>query len=104
MNNSLSELYSKKSEYKNLRDSISCAINILSKNNISDNLATAINTLNSSYLVNDQSCKSLNLKNVGESLDMELKNLVLCLNSLTNKIYSLDKEIEEMEAVSAAGL
>lgn len=104
MDYSLSELYSKRTKYKTLRENVSNAINILSKNNISDNLASAMNTLNTSYLVNDRGCKSSNLKNVGEVLDAELKNLNLCLNFINSKIYSLDKEIEEKEAAGAVGL
>lgn len=104
MNNSLSELYSKRTQYKMLRENVYNAINILSKNSISDNLSTAAHTLDTCYLVNEQSSKSASIKSIKEVLETELKNLNVCLDSLNNKIYNLDKIIEEKEAAGAVGM
>lgn len=98
----LYELYNKRTKYRNLRENVSNAINVLSRNNsIDDHLSTAESILGSNYLINDGPCKGNLLRNVKESLDGDLRNLETCLSSINSKIYSITKEIEEKEAESA---
>ena len=88
----LYELYNKRTRYKNVRENVSNAINVLSRNN-------SVN----SYLVNESICKNPLLRDVRESVEADLDNLETCLSSINSKIYALNKEIEEKEAEEAAG-
>ena len=98
---SLYELYSKRTKYRALRENVSNAINVLSRNTISDNLSTVDYTLSNNYLVNDVTVKSSVINNAKDNVATDLNNLNLCLSSINSKIYSLTKEIEEKEAEEA---
>ena len=95
----LYELYSKRTRYKNVRENVSNAINVLSRNNsVVDNVSTAESILSTNYLVNDSICKNNLLRDIRERVEADLNNLQVCLTSINNKIYELNKEIEEKEA------
>lgn len=98
---SLYELYSKRTKYKSLRENVSNAINVLSRNTLDDNLSTVDFTLSNNYLVNEGPCRGTLINNVKEKVAEDLSNLNLCLSSINSKIYSLSKEIEEQEALEA---
>ena len=101
---SLYELYNKRTRYKNVRENVSNAINVLSRNNsVSDNISTAESILSNNYLVNEVICKNTLLRDVRDSIEADLNNLETCLSSINSKIYALNKEIEEKEAEEAAG-
>ena len=100
----LYELYNKRTKYRTLRENVSNAINVLSRNNsVDDNISTAESILSNSYLVNETICKGHLLRDVRESIEADLANLETCLSSINSKIYALNKEIEEKEAEEAAG-
>lgn len=100
----LYELYNKRTKYRVLRENVSSAINVLSRNSsVGDNVSTAESILGLNYLVNDGPCKPNLLRNVRENVDADLRKLELCLNSINSKIYNLTREIEKKEAEEAAG-
>ena len=97
---SLYELYNKRTRYKNVRENVSNAINVLSCNNsVDDSITTAESILSSNYLVNEGPCKGYLLRDVRESVEDDLSNLETCLSSINSKIYKLDQEIEEKESM-----
>ena len=98
----LYELYSKRTKYRTLRENVINAINVLSRADVSDNLATISYTIENNYVVNDVACRNDKVKNVKNSLATDISNLNVCLSSINSKIYSLNKEIEEKEAEEAA--
>lgn len=98
---SLYELYSKRTKYKALRENVSNAINVLSRNTFSDNLSTVDYTLSNNYQVNESTVKSSIIDNAKDNVATDLNNLNLCLSSINSKIYSLNKEIAEKEAEEA---
>ena len=99
---SLYELYSKRTRYRNLRENVTNAINVLSRSSISDGLSTANYILGSNYIIDDVAAKSREISQVKDSLATDLSNLNTCLSSINSKIYSLNKEIEEKEAEETA--
>ncbi len=99
---SLYELYSKRTKYRALRENVTNAINVLSRNSIDDNLSTIAYAMKGNYTVNDMPCKGDVIDKVRESLATDLGNLNLCLSSINSKIYALNQEIEEKEAEEAA--
>lgn len=98
----LYDLYKERTKYKNLRENVINAINVLSRNSVSDVLSSAVYSLNGNYTVNEVGCKTDIINKAKESLTSDLSNLNVCLSSINSKIYSLDQEIEEKEAAGAA--
>lgn len=98
---SLYELYSKRTKYKTLRENVSNAINVLSRNTFADNLSTVDYTLSNNYQVNESTVKGSIIGNAKDNVATDLNNLNLCLSSINSKIYSLNKEIAEKEAEEA---
>ena len=95
----LYELYNKRTRYKNVRENVSNAINVLSRNNsVDDSISSLEGLLGSNYLVDETICNGAYLRNIRESVVKDLGNLNTCLSSVNSKIYSLNKEIDEMEA------
>lgn len=100
----LYELYNKRTRYKNVRENVSNAINVLSRNNsVVDSVSTAESIFSNNYLVNDSICKNNLLRDIRERVEADLDNLETSLSSINSKIYALNKEIEEKEAEEAAG-
>ena len=100
----LYELYNKRTKYRTVRENVSNAINVLSRNNsVEDNISTAESILNNNYLVNETLCKGTLLRDIRESVETDLANLQTSLSSINSKIYTLTKEIEEKEAEEAMG-
>lgn len=93
----LYELYSKRTRYRNLRENVTNAINVLSRSSLNDNLSTAVHTLNGNYLVNEVGCKSSTINKAKDRIRTDLSNLNSCLNSINYKIDELSREIEEKE-------
>ena len=83
---SLSDLYNKRTKYKNLRENVINAINVLSRNSVSDSLSTAVYSLNSNYTVNEVGCKTDVISKAKESLTSDLSNLNVCLSSINLSI------------------
>ena len=95
----LYDLYNKRTKYKTLRENINNAISVLSRNNsVDDCISSLEGLLGSNYLVNEIICKGVYLREIRESVVKDLNNLNVCLSSVNSKIYSLNQEIEEMEA------
>lgn len=100
----LYELYNKRTKYRTLRENVSNAINVLSRNNsVDDYISTLSSILDNNYVVNEVACKKTLLRNVKESVEADLKNLESCLSAINSKIYVLNKEIEKKEAEEAMG-
>ena len=100
----LYELYNKRTKYRTVRENVSNAINVLSRNNsVVDNISTAESILANNYLVNEAPCKANLLREVRDSVEADLNNLETSLSSINSKIYTLTKEIEEKEAEEAMG-
>lgn len=93
----LYELYSKRTRYRNLRENVINAINVLSRSSLNDNLSTAVHTLNNNYLVNEVGCKSSTINRAKDCIRTDLSNLNSCLNSINSKINELSREIEKKE-------
>ena len=99
---SLYELYNKRTKYKALRENVTNAINVLSRNIINDGLSNASYSLSNNYTVNELACKNDVISKAKDNLASDLSNLNACLSSINSKIYSLNKEIEEAEAAEGA--
>ena len=95
----LYELYNKRTRYKNVRENVSNAINVLSRNNsVEDNISDVESILNNNYLVNESTCKGILLKEIKKSINKDISVLESSLSSIKSKIRDLDKEIEAKEA------
>ena len=95
----LYELYSKRTKYKLLKENVSNAINVLSRNNsVDDSIDDVESVLNNNYLVNESICKGSLLKNIKQQINSDLKVLESSLSSIIYRIDALDKEIQEKEA------
>ncbi len=98
MDDTLYELYKKRTKYRALRENVSNAINVLSRNSISNNLSNVHYTLENNYLVNEVACKGVLIDNVKDNMANYLNDLNLCLSSINSKLYSINQEIEKKEA------
>lgn len=94
----LSELYSKRTTYKALRENIINAINILSRVDVEDSLSIVSDSLENNYVINEETCLTKKITDILDFLEFDLNNLNVCLSSINSKIYSLNLEIEKMEA------
>lgn len=94
---SVYELYSKRTNYRVMKENVSSAINVLSRTSLNDNLSTAIAALDNSYVINGVSYKGNVVKKVKENLATDLSNLNVILSSISSKINNLSTEIEELD-------
>ena len=93
----LYELYSKRTRYRNLRENVINAINVLSRTSLNDNLSTAIHALNGNYLVNEVGCKTSTINKSKDFIRTDLSNLNSCLTSINYKIDDISRQIEQKE-------
>lgn len=100
--NNLSELYSKRTRYKALRENVINAINILSRVEVGDSLSAISYSLENKYVINDEVCLTDKIDAISEGLETNLSSLNACLSSINSKIYSLNLEIEKKEAEETA--
>lgn len=95
-------LYSKRTQYKALRENIINAINILSRADVGDSLSSISNSLENNYVINEEVCLTQKFDEISEKINSDIVNLKACLSSINSKIYSLNLEIERKEAEEVA--
>lgn len=96
------ELNKDKSKYNDMKENVNKMINVLSSNNVSDNIQRAINSINRDYVVNDDPVKEKILSRQKDKVYnciVKLKEIKLVID---NKIDNINDDIKEAESNSGA--
>lgn len=93
------ELMRKKNKYKNIRENVVNMINVLSNSNVNDNLTMVQTNLKNYYLVNDSACKLEEIKKQKQRISDCLTLLNSILKSINSKIYNINVDIQNAEAM-----
>ena len=92
------EMYRKLRKYESMCDNVRVAYNTLSKTEVQDNLATAIHTLKTSYIVNGNGYMADNAIKLKEELTESIKSLGECLVSANYNVSKLSSTLNDAEA------
>lgn len=98
MFNNTYELTRKKNKYKDMRENVIKMINVLSNNDVIDNLTMVQTGLKSYYLVNGSACKYEDVRKQKERVSDCLALLRSVLNSIDSKLDNIKDDIEKAEA------
>ena len=96
------ELNKDKNKYKDMKENVNKMINVLSSNNVSDNIQRAINSINRDYNVNGNPVKEKILSNQKEKVYNCIVKLKEIKQVIDNKIDSINDDIKEAESNSEA--
>lgn len=87
------ELTRKLNKYKNMKENVSKMINVLSRNDVTNNLSTAGYALKNNYLIDDNPCKVRELENQKQVIEEEVEKLQSIIYSIDNNISKIRTDI-----------
>lgn len=91
------ELTRKQNKYKNMRENVVKMINVLSNNDVIDNLNMAQVGLKNYYLVNGSPYKYEEIRKQKEEIYNCISSLKSILNSIDIKLKNIKQDIENLE-------
>ena len=95
--NEIYDLNQDKNKYKTMKENVNKMINVLSSNDIPDNLQSVLTSLNSDYTINDTAVKYNKINSQKDKVRDCIDDLKELYEKIKRKISSIDDDIKDAE-------